>query len=170
MSITSVDKEIKNEKKQRIEDENFNKRKICIGDCDGSGSSFGSGTSGKSEGSVAAQRIVGEILGANRQRVKTAGILNSSRGAKGGYWIEKSPESLTVKDTLRAVEGEMAPVECLTTVKECGIDCSKCPTRETWGVMWEIILQTMEDVTISDLVKRAMENAGSIKTEYGRMS
>ena len=38
------------------------------------------------------------------------------------------------------------------------------------GVMWEIILQTMEDVTISDLVKRAMENAGSIKTEYGRMS
>lgn len=80
------------------------------------------------------------------------------------------PESLTVKDTLRAVEGEMAPVECLTTVKECGIDCSKCPTRETWGVMWEIILQTMEDVTISDLVKRAMENAGSIKTEYGRMS
>ena len=108
------------------------------------------------------ERIVREL--------KTAGILNSSRGAKGGYWIEKSPESLTVKDTLRAVEGEMAPVECLTTVKECGIDCSKCPTRETWGVMWEIILQTMEDVTISDLVKRAMENAGSIKTEYGRMS
>ena len=30
------------------------------------------GTSGKSEGSVAAQRIVGEILGANRQRVKNS--------------------------------------------------------------------------------------------------
>lgn len=95
------------------------------------------------------ERIVREL--------KSAGILNSSRGAKGGYWVEKSPEYLTVKAILRAVEGEMAPVECLTTVKECGIDCEKCPTRETWSAMWKIILETMEEVTVADLVTKVRE-------------
>lgn len=103
---------------------------------------------------VAARRGLSEkYLERIVRELKIAGILNSSKGAKGGYWVERSPEVLSVKDILYAVEGEMAPVECLTTVSDCGIDCEKCPTRETWKTMWKIILQTMENVTIADLIK-----------------
>ena len=97
---------------------------------------------------VAARRGLSEkYLERIVRELKIAGILNSSKGAKGGYWVERSPEVLSVKDILYAVEGDMAPVECLTTV------CEKCPTRETWKTMWKIILQTMENVTIADLIK-----------------
>lgn len=89
--------------------------------------------------------------------LKQHGILESVRGAYGGYCLAKPPEELSVKEVLNAVEGELAPVQCLTRESDCGISCDLCPTRETWGNMWETITDTVGNIMISDILTREKE-------------
>lgn len=89
--------------------------------------------------------------------LKDAGIIKSVRGAYGGYCLEVLPEQLTVKQVLNAVEGQLAPVECLTKESDCGIDCDTCPTRGTWGLMWQTINRTVEKVTIQEIMEACRE-------------
>ena len=89
--------------------------------------------------------------------LKKQGVLKSVRGAYGGYCLVKSPDELSVKEVLTAVEGELAPVHCLTQESDCGIPCSLCPTRNTWGDMWETITDIVGKVTIADILAREKE-------------
>lgn len=84
--------------------------------------------------------------------LKEGGIVRSVRGAHGGYSLARQAEEMTITEVLNAVEGELAPVACLTEKTECGIDCDACPTRDTWGAMWKEILSVTDSVTIADIV------------------
>ena len=84
-----------------------------------------------------------------------AEIVSSARGARGGYCLSRSPEEITVLEVLEASEGELAPVECLTKESDCGIDCGKCPTRNLWNEMWEIIKDTAGKVTIKEIADKS---------------
>lgn len=85
--------------------------------------------------------------------LKQQGIVKSVRGAYGGYCLGKPSEELSVKEVLTAVEGELAPVHCLTKESDCGVPCELCPTRGTWGSMWKIITDTVGQITIGDIMK-----------------
>lgn len=86
--------------------------------------------------------------------LKDAGIVQSVRGAQGGYCLAGEPDGITVKEILCAVEGELAPVECLTKATDCGIPCGVCPTRGTWEKLWETIVEVTEEVTVEDIIRR----------------
>lgn len=53
--------------------------------------------------------------------MKNENLILSTRGAMGGYRLARRPEDITVLDVLRSVEGELAPVECLTKETDCGL-------------------------------------------------
>ena len=53
--------------------------------------------------------------------MKNENLILSTRGAMGGYRLARKPEDITVLDVLRSVEGELAPVECLTKETNCGM-------------------------------------------------
>lgn len=89
--------------------------------------------------------------------LKTAGIVSSVRGAQGGYCLAKDPGQLTVREVLEAVEGELVPVECLTKESSCGIDCSLCPTQDTWGRLRDVIVSVADAVTVGEIAKVAAE-------------
>lgn len=86
--------------------------------------------------------------------LKQQGIVESVRGAYGGYCLKKQPDELSVREVLTAVEGELTPVYCLTRESDCGISCELCPTRDTWGDMWQIITDTVGKITIEDILAR----------------
>ena len=85
--------------------------------------------------------------------LRKAGIVKSVRGAHGGYLLNDLPENITVKDVLTALEGPLAPVECV--LKENGKrECSSgsdCVTYNLWLKMKESIDQLLESVTIAVL-------------------
>ena len=91
--------------------------------------------------------------------LKKVNIVKSVRGAYGGYCLEKEPEDITVLEVLEASEGELAPVACLTAKSECSTGCEVCPTKGTWGMMWEKILEAAESVTIGEIADYAKRNA-----------
>ncbi len=84
--------------------------------------------------------------------LKQGGIVESVRGAYGGYHLLKDSSEITVRDVLQAVEGNLAPVECLIKETNCGIKCDACPTRGTWEQIWNQILEITQEVRIADIV------------------
>src|SRR5918997_31087 len=49
-------------------------------------------------------RFLENILGEMRH----AGLVQSQRGAEGGYWLSRPPEKITLAEIIRAVEGPLA--------------------------------------------------------------
>ena len=91
---------------------------------------------------------------------KNENLILSTRGAMGGYRLARRPEDITVLDVLRSVEGELAPVECLTKETDCGIACEDCVTRGVWADMWREILSVTDDVSVADITKEVVDRAG----------
>ena len=83
--------------------------------------------------------------------LKKGGIVESMRGAYGGYCLARDPEDITVLDVLTSVEGNLAPVECLTKNIDCGIECEQCATREIWQHIWDLLRDSVKDTTIAQI-------------------
>jgi|GEM_PF-39971 len=86
--------------------------------------------------------------------LRRAGIVESVRGAQGGYMLARDPSEITVGDVLTALEGPLAPVACI--VEGTDHPCDRYENCTTRG-LWESIMNTLSDVansiTIEDLVK-----------------
>lgn len=87
--------------------------------------------------------------------LKKVNLVSSTRGARGGYCLAKPADEIMVYDILTAVEGNLAPVECLIKSTDCGIDCEKCPTRRVWNQMWELIKDAAKETRLEDLLNKA---------------
>ena len=84
--------------------------------------------------------------------LKSAGLIISSRGAHGGYSLAKAPSDITLKDVVQALEGPISPVECINAPSVCQ-RVKFCVTRDIWKELGEKISQTLESVTLKDMVK-----------------
>lgn len=91
-------------------------------------------------------RFLENIMGELRQ----AGLVRSQRGSEGGYWLAKDPESVTVADVIRAVEGPMAAVrgEAPEDVDYPG--AAKDLIR-VWIAVRASLRSVLERVTLADL-------------------
>jgi Rrf2 family protein len=65
----------------------------------------------KGERLAEAQDIPLQFLEHILLELKHAGIVRARRGAKGGYWLARKPEEITIADVIRAVEGPIANVQ-----------------------------------------------------------
>jgi Rrf2 family protein len=52
------------------------------------------------------------------QQLHNAGLIHSVRGRNGGYKLTKSPENITLKDVMEAIDGKLHMVECLSEHSE----------------------------------------------------
>lgn len=80
-----------------------------------------------------------------------AGVVNSTRGAKGGYILARSPEMISVAAVISAMEGPIALTECSITHHDCD-QASGCDVRGNWGLINQAINNTLEAITLADMV------------------
>jgi len=79
-------------------------------------------------------------------------LLRSGRGPQGGYMLTRSPEEYTAGQILRAIEGDLAPVACLTDdVNQCDRN-EYCQTLDFWKGLYKTIDHYVDSVTLQDLV------------------
>lgn len=86
--------------------------------------------------------------------LRRAGIVDSIRGAQGGYVLSRDPSEITVADVLTALEGPLAPVDCIVegTNHPCD-NYENCTTRE----LWESIMRTLSDVANSISIENLVQ-------------
>ncbi len=80
-----------------------------------------------------------------------AGYLETARGNNGGYKLAKNPNEYKVGDILRATEGNLAPIYCLTEE-----DCQRkedCKTHSFWKGLDNVINEYVDSKTLEDLIK-----------------
>lgn len=94
--------------------------------------------------------------------LKRGGIVNSARGALGGYCLARKACDITVLQVLEAAEGDLAPVECLVRKADCKRNCDTCPTRKYWKRMWEILKGAVKDTTIESIVKSVVDKESAL--------
>ncbi len=84
--------------------------------------------------------------------LRDAGLLNSTRGAKGGYELTRPPDQITVGEVLRALSGEILPVRCVED--DCTELChrtSECGARTVWQTIHDQLLDTLDSMRLADL-------------------
>ena len=97
------------------------------------------------------QEISEKYLGHLIPPLKSAGLLNSTRGAHGGYTLAKPPEDITLADVVQAVEGDLGFVECVKAPKVCR-RVDSCVTRGIWEELSKKVTEILEYNTLHDMV------------------
>jgi Rrf2 family transcriptional regulator, cysteine metabolism repressor len=92
------------------------------------------------------------------QRLRRAELVESRRGAHGGYTLARTPEDITMAEVVQALEGEIAPIECITAEADGALVCARegetpCPTKLLWTRVQGSIVRTLTDMTLADLVR-----------------
>jgi Rrf2 family protein len=92
--------------------------------------------------------------------LKRASLVESTRGAHGGYRLARAPEDIAMNEVVLALEGSVAPMECF--VEEDGdgrVLCSHhddsgrgCATKLLWTRVQAGVLKTLSDTTLAELV------------------
>src|SRR3954470_8438881 len=105
----------------------------------------------KGEKLAEAQDIPLQFLEHILLELKHHGIVRARRGAKGGYWLARPAEEVTIADVVRAVEGPIADVQSTPpeAIKYRGNSES---LRDVWVAVRSSLRSVLEVVTLADLV------------------
>lgn len=96
--------------------------------------------------------------------LKHSGIVETVRGASGGYALAVPPGALSVERVLQALEGSTAIVDCVGTEISCKNACT-CSARPLFLTLQQRIDSVLTDTSIQDLAtdyckqKRRLEHA-----------
>ncbi|MEK6730195.1 MAG: Rrf2 family transcriptional regulator [Planctomycetota bacterium] len=106
----------------------------------------------------AKERIPQKFLENILLTLRKVGILNSKMGLKGGYALARSPDLITLGDVIRALDGTIAPVDCVSQMsyKKCSEEIT-CAIR---GVMLNVrnaVTEVLDAMTFADMCKRTKE-------------
>ena len=94
-----------------------------------------------------------------------AGIVRSTRGARGGISLLKPPSEIKLSEVLDTLEGSIAPVECINDPKVCSRSGS-CATRDVWGELKTAMNGVLGSLTLQDLVEKQRKKEQSGKSMY----
>ena len=91
--------------------------------------------------------------------LRDAGLVASTRGARGGYELTRPPTEIRMSQVLRALEGPIAPMICATDDPEHGLTCdrsSRCTVNVLWVRVRDAIAGALESMTLADLVPQRL--------------
>ncbi len=80
-----------------------------------------------------------------------AQLVKSLRGSQGGYQLTKKPEEYTAGEILRAVEGSLAPITCLSDPDYLCPRQDECTARRFWSGLDEVTQNYVDSVSLADL-------------------
>jgi Rrf2 family protein len=91
--------------------------------------------------------------------LQRAGLVRAVRGARGGYTLAKPASEITVRDIVFEVEGTLSIVDCVADSSVCHRE-PLCVARDVWVEISKKIEETLDSVTLSEIIRR-YEKKGS---------
>jgi len=85
------------------------------------------------------------------RQLAQVGLVESTRGAHGGYRLARQPEHITIADIVAALEGPIALTTCSDGAHTCPID-DHCGVRTNWSRISDAIERALAAVTLADMV------------------
>ena len=88
-------------------------------------------------------------------KLKNNNLVKSTRGAKGGYVLEKPAHDIKISNIISAVDKEVKMLNCKKDSKKgCNNNTNKCITHNLWDQLDQHINSFFDKVKLQDLVKK----------------
>jgi Rrf2 family transcriptional regulator, cysteine metabolism repressor len=101
-------------------------------------------------------------------RLRKSGLVESRRGARGGYLLARPAKDISMAEVVEALEGSIAPIECISEGADGHLVCTRetetdhvCPTKLLWTRVRGSVVRTLEDTRLSDLVQDKPKTAAA---------
>lgn len=101
------------------------------------------------------------------KQLAKGGLVESIRGAHGGYRLARPPAQITVADVVSALEGPIALTQCAVHEGGCSIE-SHCGVRGNWRLINTAIRQALESVSLAQMAEpvRRRQSAGDTPINF----
>jgi len=103
-------------------------------------------------------------------KLRKAGLVESQRGAHGGYRLGRAAEEIDMLEVVQALEGAIAPMECFHETPEGKVSCSHeadgdraCATKFLWTRVQGGVTKALSGTTLADLIEFSDEGAPQAK-------
>ncbi len=87
------------------------------------------------------------------QKLARKGLVNSTRGKKGGFRLAREPKEISMADVVRAVEAEEPLFDCLKIVRCCEEENGNCVLRKAFEDAERSMYDTLSKTTLSDILE-----------------
>lgn len=103
---------------------------------------------------AAGERLPADYVEQILLRLRRAGLVNSTRGARGGYSLSRAPEEISVRDVIAASELGTFDLHCIThpVGEERCAESQSCSIRPVWMMLQRKIDDVLESVHLGDLL------------------
>jgi Rrf2 family cysteine metabolism transcriptional repressor len=88
--------------------------------------------------------------------LKSAGLIRSIRGSKGGYVLAKPPNQIKLSDVFDCLEGHVVTAECVEDENYCA-RVADCVVRSLWIEVQDAVQNVLRSNTLQDLLDRAKQ-------------
>jgi len=97
--------------------------------------------------------------------LRSAGLLNTIRGSKGGYILARPPADINVKDIIDILEGDLN-IYGFVKSKDACIRASEYISRDLWIGLGEKIKEYMSSITLEDLIESFKRKNKEMANDY----
>ncbi len=97
--------------------------------------------------------------------LRLAGLVASHRGRTGGFSLARDPETVSVAEVLKAVEGTVQVAPC-SDAHACDRSAT-CATRDVWQKATDLLDNLFSGITLADLVRDAAAKTGEGQSPPG---
>lgn len=99
-----------------------------------------------------AQHIPPSFLAKIISQLSIAGLLHTSRGARGGVNLARDPEDVSLLEVIEAIDGPILLNECVSESSMCTFD-DDCPLRPVWCEAQEELINRLKTTNFQQLIQ-----------------
>ncbi len=99
------------------------------------------------------QRIPPSFLAKIVSQLSIAGLLHTSRGARGGVTLARNPKEITLLEVIEAIDGPIQLNECVSDNGACSFE-DNCPLRPVWCEAQDELINRLKGTNFADMVAK----------------
>jgi len=99
------------------------------------------------------QKIPPSFLAKIISQLSVAGLLHTSRGARGGVMLAREPKEITLLEVVEAIDGPIQLNECVHDSSACAFS-DDCPMRPVWCEAQDELVTRLKHTNFADIMKQ----------------
>jgi Rrf2 family protein len=104
------------------------------------------------------QKIPPSFLAKIISQLSIAGLLHTSRGARGGVTLARLPGEITLLEVIEAIDGPIQLNECVGDASNCSFD-KDCPLRPVWCEAQKELVGRLQATNFADMISNGQTAA-----------
>ena len=100
------------------------------------------------------QRIPPSFLAKIIAQLSVAGLVQATRGARGGVSLARAADDISLLDVVEAIDGPMVLNDCTATPEICPMSAD-CPVRSVWCDVRAELVQRLGQARFGPLARRS---------------